>query len=211
MKKWFVFLFFAMAFAACNQDEYTYALIETEFGNIKVKLYNTTPQHRDNFIKLANEGFFDGTLFHRVIPGFMIQGGDPDSKTATPGQRLGMGSLGYEIEPEIGGLHLRGALAAARTPNPQKRSSASQFYIVDGSPVDTNFLNAHAARNNAAYSAIQKELYVEMGGRPDLDFNYTVFGEVVEGMEVVDQITAVTTDPYDRPTADIPMKVRIVD
>jgi peptidyl-prolyl cis-trans isomerase B (cyclophilin B) len=211
MKKWSIILFFSLAFTACNQDEYTYALIETDFGDIKVKLYNTTPQHRDNFIKLAEEGFYDGTLFHRVIPGFMIQGGDPLSKDAAPGQRLGMGGPGYEIDAEIGGLHLRGALAAARTPNPQKRSSGSQFYIVQGSPVDTNFLNAHAARNNAAYSAVQKELYLEMGGRPDLDFNYTVFGEVVEGLEVVDKIAEVNRDPNDRPREDIPMKVRVVN
>jgi len=121
--------------------------LETSLGTIKMMLYNTTPKHRDNFIKLSKEGYYDGLLFHRVIPGFMIQGGDPDSKTAAPGDRLGMGGPGYRVPAEIGSYHYRGALAAARDGNPQRASSGSQFYIVTGSPVDDFTLSAISVRS----------------------------------------------------------------
>lgn len=199
--------------AACQTgDGYTYALISTDFGDMKVKLYNTTPQHRDNFIKLANEGFYDGTLFHRIIPGFMIQGGDPDSKTAPATQPLGMGGPGYEIPAEIGALHIKGALAAARTQNPEKKSSGSQFYIVQGQPVSAEQLDRMAMSRGRAYSDIQKELYLELGGTPQLDFDYTVFGEVVEGLEVIDLIAKVATNRQigDRPVEDVRMTVKIL-
>lgn len=206
----------AVAMASClfacePVDDSTYATISTSFGDITVKLYNNTPQHRDNFIKLANEGFYDGTLFHRVIPGFMIQGGDPDSKGAAPGARLGMGGPGYTIPAEIGALHLRGALAAARNNNPEKRSSGSQFYLVQGKPVTAEELAGVEARNNFLYSDMQKQLYLELGGAPFLDANYTVFGEIVEGLDILDQISAVTTSPPDRPNEDVAMTVKILN
>ncbi len=203
--------FCALIFSACNNDPYTYAEIETDFGTMKVKLYNSTPKHRDNFIKLANEGFYDGLIFHRVINGFMIQGGDPVSKDAAPDARLGGGGPGYQIDAEIGALHVKGALAAARTPNPEKKSSGSQYYIVQGKPQSDAQLDGIERQKNVKYSAEQRELYKTLGGRPDLDNEYTVFGEVVEGIEVVDKIAAVQTAPGDRPIEDVKMKVRIAN
>lgn len=199
-----------LGITACNQDPYTYAVIETEFGDMKVKLYNTTPQHRDNFIKLAEEGFYKDLLFHRVIPEFMIQGGDPDSRTAPPNQQLGMGGPGYQIDAEIGGLHLKGALAAARTQNPQKRSSGSQFYIVHGQPVTDNMLDQIERQKQITYSPEQRALYKELGGTPGLDNDYTVFGEVVEGLEVIDKIANVPTGAANRPVQDVKMNVRVL-
>jgi peptidyl-prolyl cis-trans isomerase B (cyclophilin B) len=194
----------------CNNDPYTYAVIETEFGDMKVKLYNTTPLHRDNFIKLANEGFYDGLLFHRVINNFMIQGGDPDSRTATPEQGLGMGGPGYRVDAEIGALHLKGALAAARDGNPQKRSSGSQFYIVHGRPVTDAELDQVEQMRNFTYTPEQRQLYKELGGYPSLDGDYTVFGEVVEGIDVIDRIAAVPTGQANRPVQDVRMNVRVL-
>lgn len=160
-------------------------IIHTDFGDMKGVLYNETPLHRDNFVKLAKSGFFDGTLFHRVILGFMIQGGDPDSKNAKAGQPLGMGGPGYTIPAEFNPkfTHKRGALAAARTggpSNPQKASSGSQFYIVEP----------------------QK-------GAHFLDNEYTVFGEITEGFDVITKIASVEKDKADRPVKDVKMTVRI--
>jgi len=162
-------------------------VIHTDFGNMKGILYNETPKHRDNFVKLAKSGFYDGLLFHRVIMGFMIQGGDPQSKNAKAGQQLGNGDPGYTIPAEFNAAlkHKRGALAAARTPdqiNPAKASSGSQFYIVQPEK-GTHFL----------------------------DMNYTVFGEVTEGLDVIDKIASVQKDQNDRPLKDIKMMVKIVD
>lgn len=200
------------AIAGCTpNDGYTYALISTDFGDMKVKLYNSTPQHRDNFIKLAGEGYYDGTLFHRVIQGFMIQGGDPDSRDATPGAQLGMGGPGYTIPAEIGALHIKGALSAARTQNPQKASSGSQFYIVQGSPQTDQQLQSVAQRTGRPYSQAQIDLYKELGGTPQLDYEYTVFGEVVEGMEVIDEIAKVATAMADRPVEDVKMTVKLLN
>lgn len=207
----FAFLILATLAGCGPNDGYTYALISTEFGDMKVKLYNSTPQHRDNFIKLANEGYYDGTLFHRVMANFMIQGGDPDSRGAAPGVQLGMGGPGYTIPAEIGALHMKGALAAARTQNPQKASSGSQFYIVQGNPVTGEQLDMMAQRKGRSYTDLQKQLYQELGGRPDLDFEYTVFGEVVEGMEVIDAIAAVATAPDNRPLEDVSMTVKVLN
>ncbi|WP_020537337.1 peptidylprolyl isomerase [Lewinella cohaerens] len=210
-------LFFALLILAtlsgCNNDGNTYALISTDMGDMKVKLYNSTPQHRDNFIKLAEEGFYDGTLFHRIIAGFMIQGGDPDSKDAPAGQSLGMGGPGYTIPAEIGALHLTGALAAARTSNPAKASSGSQFYIVHGKPVTDMELDQIGQRTGRPYSDVQRELYKELGGTPQLDFEYTVFGEVVEGFEVIDAIAKVSTNPSagNRPLEDVKMTIKILN
>lgn len=196
--------------AACNTDDHTYALIETDYGDMKVMLYNTTPQHRDNFIKLAEEGFYDDLLFHRVIEGFMIQGGDPDSRGAQAGQPLGMGGPGYQIDPEIGAPHIRGALAAARDGNPQKRSSGSQFYLVQGQAVSEDLLNQIEQQKGITYNEAQRELYLSEGGAPFLDNDYTVFGEIVEGFEVLDEIAAVSTNPANRPLEDVKMKVSII-
>lgn len=207
----FALLILATLSACGPNDGYTYALISTEYGDMKVKLYNSTPQHRDNFIKLANEGYYDGTLFHRVIAGFMVQGGDPDSRGAAPGQALGMGGPGYTVPAEIGALHMKGALAAARTNNPAKESSGSQFYVVHGKTVNDIDLQNVANRTGRQYSDAQKQLYKELGGTPQLDWEYTVFGEVVEGYDVIDAIAAVATAPGDRPIEDVSMTVKILN
>lgn len=198
--------------ATAAGDE-TMVLIETEYGNIKVKLYDATPKHKENFLKLAKEGFYDGTLFHRVIPGFMVQGGDPDSKTAQAGQALGMGGPGYTIPAEIGAKHYRGALAAARQPdqvNPERASSGSQFYIVQNGPVPEQQFNAMVQQTGIQYTQEEREYYLKYGGTPFLDNQYTVFGQVVEGMEVVDKIASVQRNQSDRPLEDIKMKVKIL-
>lgn len=212
MSRFFLILgVFALLFSACNKDGFTYAEIETDFGTMKVKLYNSTPKHRDNFIKLANENYYDDLLFHRVINGFMIQGGDPDSKNAPPEKNLGGGGPGYQIDAEIGALHIKGALAAARTNNPEKKSSGSQYYIVQGRPQTDAELDVIEMQKKVKYSPEQRELYKTLGGTPQLDNEYTVFGEVVEGIEVVDKIAAVQTAPGDRPVKDVKMKVRILN
>jgi cyclophilin family peptidyl-prolyl cis-trans isomerase len=159
-------------------------VIHTDYGDMKGVLYNETPKHRDNFVKLVKSGFYDGTLFHRVILGFMIQGGDPDSKTAKPGQALGMGGPGYTIPAEFNAklTHKRGALAAARTQNPEKASSGSQFYIVEPE-AGTHFL----------------------------DNEYTVFGEITSGFDVITKIASVPKDKSDRPTKDVKMTIKMVE
>ena len=242
-----------------NQKE-TMLKIETTLGDIKVKLYNETPKHRDNFIKLAKEGMYDGTLFHRVIKDFMVQAGDPDSKNAPKGKMLGAGDVGYTIPAEIvypKYFHKRGALSAARqgdNVNPKKESSGCQFYIVTGKVYNdstllnmekqmnenklTTLFNALAqkhmkeiykmrkenneeglydlqeklfaqAQEEAAkqpefrFTKEQVEAYTTVGGTPHLDGEYTVFGEVVEGMDIVDKIQNVKTDRNDRPEEDV--------
>ena len=192
----------------------TYAMIETDYGNMKVLLYDSTPLHKENFIKLAKQSYYDSLLFHRVIEGFMIQGGDPQSRYATPTQGLGSGGPGYTIPAEIGGIHVKGALSAARqgdAVNPNKESSGSQFYVVQGRKQTDAQLDAFAGRKNITYSPEQRELYKTLGGTPMLDQDYTVFGEVVEGMEVIDKIAAVQTRPGDRPVEDVRMKVYLVE
>lgn len=186
----------------------TKILISTTLGDITIILYEETPQHRDNFIKLVNENYYDGVLFHRIIKEFMIQTGDPDSKNAKPNVQLGMGGPGYttpaEFVPSL--YHKRGAVAAARTGdqiNPQKASSGSQFYIVDGRKWTTVELNQIAAQTGKQFSPEQIETYTTIGGVPFLDADYTVFGEVISGMEVVDKIASQPKDRFDRPTADI--------
>jgi peptidyl-prolyl cis-trans isomerase B (cyclophilin B) len=189
-------------------------LIETGYGNIKVKLYDSAPQHKANFLKLAKEGYYDGTLFHRVIPGFMVQGGDPDSKAAQAGQPLGMGGPGYTIPAEIGAKHFRGALSAARqgdNVNPQKASSGSQFYIVQNGPVPAaQFDQIAQMKGPTFYTPQERDYYLQHGGYPPLDGEYTVFGQVVEGMEVVDQIANAQRDPRDRPLQDVAMKMKVL-
>lgn len=237
--------------------------IETKLGDIVVRLYDETPIHRDNFIKLAREGYYDGTLFHRVIKNFMIQGGDPDSKGAPAGKMLGVGGPDYTLEAEIkdGLFHKRGALAAARQGdevNPERRSSGSQFYIVWGQVYNDGQLkqlskqlkmqliqqafNALAAshradimqmrrnRDQAGLQALQDKLiaeaeaqvkgdgltseqqkiYTTIGGTPHLDGQYTVFGEVEDGLDVVEMIQNSATARGDRPVDDIEMHISVV-
>lgn len=204
-------LLILLGFTACQTDEYTHAEIITDYGRIEVILYNKTPKHRDNFIKLANEGYYDGLLFHRVVNGFMIQGGDPDSRDAAPGVVLGRGGPGYKIDAEIGAPHFRGALAAARDGNPLKQSSGSQFYIVQGQPLNEQAMAQMEKQKGIQYTEAQRKVYLEEGGSPFLDGDYTVFGEVVSGMEVVEQIAGMETDPNNRPTQDVRMEVRIIE
>lgn len=240
--------------------------IKTDFGSIKVKLYDETPEHKKNFLKLVEEGFYNDLLFHRVINNFMIQGGDPDSKDAEPGVRLGGGSPGYTVPAEFVPkyFHKKGALAAARKggpSNPEKRSSGSQFYIVHGEiftngKLDTmemaingkkknelmqeHFEQAKAELNEYqknqdqvgfstrvaeirekvdsiyeagpkfAYTGEQIEAYTSVGGYPSLDGEYTVFGEVVEGLDVLDKIAGIETDTKNRPITDVKMQVELV-
>lgn len=245
---------------ATEQNKQVCVKMETTMGNIVVKLYNETPAHRDNFVKLVKEGYYDGTLFHRVINQFMIQGGDGDSRNAKPGQQLGMGDPGYTVPAEFvypKYFHKKGALAAARQGdqvNPEKASSGSQFYIVTGNVIpegqigqferqlqmqqEQNVFNTLVAahrdeimtmrrnRDQAGLQALQEQLinetrqqvaregaftltpeqraaYTTVGGAPHLDGAYTVFGEVVEGMDVVEKIEKVETDRADRPVADV--------
>lgn len=242
--------------------------ISTSYGDIVVKLYDETPAHRDNFLKLAREGMYDGTLFHRVIKGFMIQGGDPDSKNAAPGQQLGSGDVGYTLPAEFvypTYYHKRGVLSAARQAdqvNPERRSSGCQFYIVWGEVYTPQQLEQFEARQNqsrgqqifdelaqqhidsirAMYQrqdqqglqALQDKLvaetdarlkqesgfhfteeqvkaYTTVGGTPHLDAQYTVFGEVVSGLDVVEKIQQAATDSSDRPLEDIKMTVKVLE
>lgn len=240
--------------------------LKTTLGDIYVDLYNDTPLHRDNFLKLVGEGFYDGVLFHRVIDNFMVQTGDPNSKEAAAGEHLGAGDPGYTIEAEIDyprHYHKYGALAAARTGdnvNPEKRSSGSQFYIVTGNKYSERQLesmesrrvdqemqaifrdlamqhrdsirNMQAAGDRDGLEALRQELikeaeanvkppvlteemkrdYVEKGGTPHLDGGYTVFGEVIKGMDVVEKIQKAETDTSDRPKEDIRiLSAKIVD
>lgn len=240
--------------------------IQTTLGDIVVRLYDETPLHRDNFIKLAKEGYYDGTLFHRVIQDFMIQGGDPDSKGAPAGKQLGTGGPSYTIEAEIqsGLFHKRGALAAARQGdevNPERRSSGSQYYIVWGQVYNEGQLRQFSRqmemqqmqtvfnqlamqrrdeimqlrreRNTAALQELQEKLaneakqtvlqnggglsdeqiklYTTVGGTPHLDGQYTVFGEVEEGLDVVEMIQQTATGRGDRPVDDIEMKMTVLD
>jgi peptidyl-prolyl cis-trans isomerase B (cyclophilin B) len=206
-----------------NENEETMVLIATSFGDMKLKLYNDTPQHRDNFIKLVSEGYYNGTLFHRVMKDFMIQGGDPQSKGAAPGQHLGTGGPGYTIPAEIlhNHIHKKGALAAARQPdrvNPEFASSGSQFYIVEGRISDPSATLTLEERRNLNLAADQKwsytdeqvNTYATLGGTPHLDGTYTVFGEMTEGFDVLDAISVAATDRSSRPTVDIPMEVMII-
>ncbi|WP_410492629.1 peptidylprolyl isomerase [Dysgonomonas sp. ZJ279] len=270
MKKIVLFIIIlATAMNMKSQEKEPIVLIETNYGNIKIKLYNETPKHRDNFLKLIDEGFFKDLLFHRVIKDFMIQGGDPDSRLAADTAFLGNGDLGYMIDaefrtPEI--FHKRGVLAAARTGddvNPEKGSSASQFYIVMGKTYTDNELEAlerqrfeklkqeilkglqaantdtvkelyrqgdrnaltefrtklqaqaeeeaNARKSEALFTAEQKEAYKTVGGVPRLDGGYTVYGEVIEGLDVVDKIQNVETNQSDRPFKNVTMNIILLE
>jgi len=190
-------------------------IIETPYGNMTAILYNETPQHRDNFIKLAEEGFYNDLLFHRVINNFMIQGGDPKSKGAAPTQPLGSGGPGYTVPAEFVDslVHVKGALSAARLGdqmNPRKESSGSQFYIVHGQKASADQLKMMEARKGMTYTDEAKRIYQEEGGTPFLDKDYTVFGRVIKGLDVIDKIAAVKTARGDRPMEDVKMKMTVI-
>jgi len=190
--------------------------LSTKYGDMVLVLYDETPKHRDNFLQLVNDGFYNGTLFHRVIKDFMIQGGDPDSKNAKPDQRLGVGGPGYTIEAEFnpGFYHKKGALAAARQGdqmNPERRSSGSQFYVTQGKKYTAAELNNIAQRTGAIYTPEQIKDYQTIGGTPFLDTQYTVFGEVIKGMDVIDKIAAVNTGAQNRPVEDIKMTLTVIE
>ncbi|MEM9990877.1 MAG: peptidylprolyl isomerase [Bacteroidota bacterium] len=198
-----------------NAPEKCLVEIQTPYGNMLVELFESTPKHRDNFVKLAENGFYNDLLFHRVIGGFMIQGGDPDSKDAPANKSLGTGGPGYQIDAEFNDdlVHTKGALAAARTGdaiNPERKSSGSQFYIVHGGPISAGQLDMLENRLGVRYTEEQRAVYLENGGTPHLDRSYTVFGQVVEGLDVIDQIGAVPTSNRDRPVEDVKMTVRVI-
>lgn len=258
-------LFISFIFTGCAQKKDYVVTIKTKYGDLVAILYDETPKHKENFIKLAKEHYFDSMLFHRVMEKFMIQGGDPDSKHAQPGQPLGVGSPGYTIPSEFNPkfFHDKGSLSAARIPdqqNPNKESSGSQFYIVQGQvwpkaelEIDQSKLNSalrqlmqnpnytylqdtltrlYYAGNMDAYKnkmielvpvcekelgiSLKKEIdpeklkvYTTIGGSPHLDGEYTVFGKVISGLEVIDKIAAVQVDSRDRPIEDVQMMVTV--
>lgn len=259
-------LFVNMSCGLSDKNSETSVQLETEFGTMKIKLYNETPLHRDNFLKLTKEGFYTGLLFHRVIQNFMIQGGDPASKNAEAGKQLGGGDLGYTIPAELNPafFHRKGILAAARQgdqTNPEKRSSASQFYILQGKvfrngeldslltkleetrkmnllqqrvktiEAELNKLGAEGkqeemmARFNALKEEVtaeaaklppltiteaQRKAYTTVGGYPSLDNGYTIFGEVTEGLEVLDKIAEQPVDQFNRPQKDIRFTITLL-
>ncbi len=201
-------------------EKETYIEISTEYGIMVAKLYNQTPYHKDNFITLVNQGFYDSLLWHRIIDGFMIQGGDPNSKNAAAGTALGMGSAPGDRTPaefRNNFIHKKGALAAARDGNPAKASSNCQFYIVQGKTYTDEELNnvyTQSVKNfnpPFVYSKAQKEIYKRIGGTPFLDQNYTVFGEVIRGLQVIDAIAKAPKDQSDRPLTNISMKIRLLN
>ncbi len=200
-----------------NTDFGTKCMVEitTPFGVMVAELYDATPKHRDNFVKLVEEGFYDGLLFHRVIDGFMIQGGDPNSKTAANGVPLGTGGPGYTVPAEFVDslIHIKGAIAAARLgdgANPEKASSGSQFYIVQGAPVPESTLTMLERRKGMLYTDEQRQAYMEIGGTPFLDRDYTVFGRVISGLEVIDKIAQVQKDARDRPVENVTMTIKVI-
>lgn len=218
----FLSIIFLFAIASCSAPQQAAKVvlpldkvqITTDSGVIVLKLYDKTPLHRNNFIKLVKEGFYNGTLFHRTINDFMIRGGDPDSKNAQPGALLGEGTLNYRIPPEFDStlFHKRGALAAARQnddKNPKKESLASQFYIVDGKVLTDPQLDKVEERFNIKIPESHRMFYRTIGGDPWLDMNYTVFGEVISGMDVVEKIANAPKDKNNRPLHDIKMNVTL--
>jgi len=209
-----ILLFFIgtlLMLSACNKETSPHAIIKTDMGDIKIKLFEKkAPRHTENFVKLAKKGFYDGLIFHRILRGFMIQGGNTQIRTEEVSADVAT-DFGL-LDHEIGEYHFRGSLAAARTSNPEKRSG-SQFYIVDGSPVTDQMLDGFERSNGVSYTPAERALYKQVGGAPVLDGNYTVFGEVISGMEVVDKIAAAPAPPNpngSRPFDDITMKIYIV-
>jgi peptidyl-prolyl cis-trans isomerase B (cyclophilin B) len=199
--------------ALAAKPKHQYIRISTDKGSCVVLLYNQTPLHRDNFVKITQEGKLSETLFHRVIKSFMIQGGDPDSKTAKPGQALGDGDWGYTVPAEFRDslFHKKGVIAAARDDIPSKASSACQFYLAQGKVFTDEQLDLlEQNKLKRKIPTWQREVYKTLGGIPHLDQNYTVFGEVVQGIEMIDTIAAVKTGAVDRPVEDVRMTVTVL-
>jgi len=192
-------------------------LIKTTMGDIKITLYEETPLHAENFVKLVKEGFYNDQFFHRVINHFMVQAGDPNTKTAQPGEQVGFGGPDYTVPAEFNAqlYHKKGAIAAARqgdNVNPDRASSGSQFYFVHGSVLTEDQLKQLEVQDmHIPFSEEQIKAYTTLGGTPHLDYAYTVFGEVVEGLDIVDKIAAVQTDARDRPVEDIKFTMEIID
>jgi len=208
------FILLSISLFAQSPTHY-YIQISTSKGDALLKLYNETPKHRDNFMKLAKEGYYNSLLFHRVIENFMIQGGDPDSKYAGDRQALGNGGPDYkisaEIQPQL--IHRKGTIGAARDDNPEKKSSASQFYLVQGRVFSEAALDSleQFRLKGAKLSDLQRSTYTTIGGTPHLDGNYTVFGELLNGIEIIDSIASVKTDDRDRPLENVRMKMRLLE
>jgi peptidyl-prolyl cis-trans isomerase B (cyclophilin B) len=198
-------------------ENLTTFLILTDSGNIKLVLYDETKFHKENFIKLSKAGYFDNQLFHRLIKDFMIQGGDPNSKNAARGELLGQGGPGYTIPAEINSkyFHKKGALAAARKGddlNPARESSGSQFYIVTGNVFTKKQLDQMVIQNiHSRFSEKETEVYTTIGGSPHLDGGYTVFGEVIEGFDVLEKFMKIPVDAYDRPQTDIKYRIKVLE
>jgi len=197
------------------KPKHQYVKIKTDQGECIIMLYNKTPLHRDNFVKLVKSGFYNGTLFHRVINTFMIQGGDPDSKNAAPNIELGNGDVGYTIPAELSDslslFHKKGVLGAARDDNPQMASSGCQFYIVQGKKfTDPQLDTLERKRMHFKIPQWQRDIYKNIGGSPHLDRKYTVYGEVVRGLSLVDSVAAVKTGTNDRPLTNIGMTVTLL-
>ncbi len=206
-----------LTFSAFAKKPNYYVRIKTAYGECIIRLYNETPLHRDNFIKLVKKGHYNGTLFHRVIQNFMIQGGDPDSKDPNknkPGMELGNGDVGYTVPAEFRDslFHKRGVLAAARDDIPSKASSGCQFYIVEGKRFTDAELDKliETRLKGRQIPASQRAVYTSVGGSPHLDQNYTVYGEVVSGIDMVDRVAAVKKDAKDRPLTDVTMTVSLL-
>ncbi|PWK16656.1 peptidyl-prolyl cis-trans isomerase B (cyclophilin B) [Arcicella aurantiaca] len=184
--------------------------ITTPWGEMHAILYDKTPKHKTNFLKLVDDKFYNDLLFHRIIDGFMIQGGDPKSKTAKQGEMLGDGDVGYKVDAEITPdlFHKKGALAAARDNNPQKASSGCQYYIVQGKVWNDKTLKEQMARSpQRVFTDEQKQVYKTIGGTPHLDGNYTVFGQVIDNLWVIDSVAKQPRNGQNRPLKDIAMKI----
>lgn len=186
--------------------------LNTTYGTMHIILYDETPKHKENFIKLIEKKFYDSLLFHRIIENFMIQGGDPESRNAKAGTRLGSGGgnlerIPFEFNPTR--VHKKGALAAARDNNPEKKSSACQFYIVQGRKFTDDEITQMMLRNKMQYTTQQRADYMILGGTPHLDNNYTVFGEVIDNLQVIDEIAKQAKDAADRPLKDIKMSMKV--
>lgn len=205
-------LLLTLAFSISSYAQtHQYVRIITSQGEGVIQLYNETPQHRDNFMKLVKEGYYNDLLFHRVIEKFMIQGGDPDSRNAAEKQRLGSGGPDYKVPAEFQDslFHKKGALAAARDNNPEKASSGSQFYLVQGRVFSDPGLDSleQLRLQGRKIPTAQRQVYKTLGGVPHLDQNYTVFGELVKGIDLIDKIAAMDTDESDRPVVDQRMEM----
>ncbi len=216
MKKHFLvytlLLISTISFAQKKSKKDYLVTLNTKYGTMHLVLFDDAPLHKANFVKLVEQKFYDSLLFHRIIDGFMIQGGDPESKTAKPNQRLGNGGgnmerIPFEFKPNH--IHRKGALAAARDNNPEKKSSACQFYIVQGKKRTDEEVTAAAQRNGMNYTTQQRADYMILGGAPHLDNGYTVFGEAIDNLDLIDTIAKQPKDSADRPKEDIKMSMTV--